>query len=183
MKKSAKELTIEWHDRVWNNREENAIYELMDDNCEVAGLKLSCPGPKGFVEFHRQYFQVWDPINIDIFEMIESEDQAIGHANIRGIHKPTGKKIDAVFSISVKWKDGKIIEARNVVDYVTLLTQMGALQPEVMMEAFTPSVKLRPRHQRAAASPHPLTPARPIHARIAATAGSTDSARWPLHAA
>ncbi|MCZ6671926.1 MAG: ester cyclase [Verrucomicrobia bacterium] len=134
--KSAKELTIEWHNRVWNNRDEDAIYELMDDKCIVHGLDLTEPGPKGFVRFHRQYFEIWDNIQIDIFEMIEDGNLAIGHARVTGIHKPTQNKIDAPFSISVKWQDGKIIEARNVVDYVTLLTQMGALQPEIMVNAF-----------------------------------------------
>ena len=138
MEKSPKELTEEWHQRVWNDRDEDAIYELMDDECVVHGLDLTGPGPKRFVEFHRQYFEVWDPINIDIFEMIEFEDRAIGHATVKGTHIPTGNEIDAVFSISVKWRDGKIVEARNVVDYVTLLTQMGALDKNVMKEAFTP---------------------------------------------
>lgn len=138
MQKTPSELTIEWHERVWNLREESAIYELMDETCLISGLILDGPGPAGFIKFHRQYFQLWEDIRIEIIEMLENGDLAIGHANVTGIHKSTGNKINAVFSFSVRWKNGKAIEARNIVDYTTLLFQMGAMDPEVMIKAFTP---------------------------------------------
>ena len=109
----------------------------MDENCVIRGLQLPCPGPEGFVQFHRLYLSLYENIHIDVFELVEEGNVAIGHARVTGIHKKTGNKIDTVFSISIRWKEGKVIEARNVVDYVALLGQMVDFIPELMVQAFS----------------------------------------------
>ncbi len=136
MKKSAKDLIYEWHDRVWNHLEEAAIFELMDGTCVVHGLDLPEPGPKPFVAFYRNYLKTFSDIHHEIFELVQDGDHVVGHARMTATHIPTGKQVNVPFSISVVWKNGKAVEARNVVDFFSLLTQLGVLQPEIMTKAF-----------------------------------------------
>ena len=51
--KNLKALNKEWFDRVWNKHERNAIFELIDDDCQIGGLPPSDQSPKeAFATFH-----------------------------------------------------------------------------------------------------------------------------------
>ncbi len=139
--KTAKELTLEWHERVWNNLEEAAIHELMCTRCDIAGLDLSSPGPEGFLKLYHQFLSVFEAIHIDVFEMAEEDGHVVGHARFTATHKATNRKVDFPFSLSVKWKDGKATEARNVVDYTTLLSQLDMLDMNTLAQALSPQSK------------------------------------------
>ena len=67
---------------------------------------------------------------------VEEEGFVIGHAHFTAIHKAAQNNIDIIFSLSIKWKDGQAVEARDVVDYTTMLTQMGLLDQDIMAKAF-----------------------------------------------
>jgi len=133
--KSGKELTLEWFKRVWNNGEQAAIHELMSPNCEVKGLDLPATGPEGFLPFYHNFQALFDDIHMDIFEMIEDDGHIVGHGRFQAMHKKSGNKVDIIFSSSIKWVDGKATEARNVVDFVGMLSQMGELDSELVAKA------------------------------------------------
>ncbi|MEM9418162.1 MAG: ester cyclase [Planctomycetota bacterium] len=135
MSKSPNALVEEWFERVWNQCDENAVYEMMDPTCNVAGLDTKSAGPEGFLGFHRSFQNAFDSIHIEVTEAIEQDDLCIGHARFTATHKGTGKPVDMVFSASTRWRDGKIYEARNIVDFTTMLIQIGLLDPQIMVQA------------------------------------------------
>lgn len=133
--KTGRELTLEWFNRVWNNLEESAIDELMCKDCEIQGLNLAEKGPEGFKQFYRSYCAAFENIVMEVFELVEEEGLVLGHVRFTGTHLGSGKNVDIVVSLSVRWVNGKASFGRNVADFVTLLAQIGSLNPEILSEA------------------------------------------------
>lgn len=138
MSKSAKDLTTEWFRRVWNEQNEQAVYELMCEHCVVQGLENPELARQGFLNVYKAFNGILESIHIDIMEMVQEGDQVIGHAHFTAVHKNTKNKVDMVFSFSAIWKNGKISSARNVVDFVTMLSQMNLMDKATMAMAFKP---------------------------------------------
>ncbi|WOO42795.1 ester cyclase [Rubellicoccus peritrichatus] len=134
--KTGKELTLEWFERVWHNAEVTAISELMCQHCNVKGLDMDSSGPAGFIPLHSAFCSAFESIRIEVLEMIEEEGVVMGHARFIAVHKATERKVDFVFSFSARWKDGRMSEARNVVDYVAMLSQLGLFDQHSMAKVF-----------------------------------------------
>lgn len=126
---------LEWYDRVWSQCDDNAISELMHPDCVVHGIGVPINGPDDFKNFHHSFLQAFSKPNVEVIEMIETEEVSIGHAIFRAKHLKAETDIEFQFSFSVKWKDGKAVEGRNVVDFTSVLTQIGVLEPNVFVES------------------------------------------------
>ena len=133
--KTAKELVTEWFDRVWNQRDRAAIEELMCEDCTIHGLNLSEKGPSAFESFHSAYCSAFEQIHIDIMEMAEEGNLVIGHARFAAIHRETQKDLSFLFSFSAYYRDGQLAEARNVVDFLSMLDQLEMLDGSLMEQA------------------------------------------------
>ncbi len=134
------EATNQWFERVWNQQDEAMITELMAEDCDLHGLDLPIGGREGFLAFHRALSGAFANLNVEILELIESGDHVMGHCLFTGTHRATGKDVSTHFSFSGKWKDGLLIETRNVVDFTRMLAQIGELAPDTMARVFTPPV-------------------------------------------
>lgn len=124
-----------WFEQVWNQGNEDTIHEMMDEECEIKGLGLSEKGAEAFLGFYRTFQGAFDGIHIDLIDLMEEGENVMGNARFTAVHRQSGKKVDFVFSALGRWRDGKIVEARNVVDFTTMLTQVGALDESVMRTA------------------------------------------------
>lgn len=130
--KSPADLTREWFDRVWNQQDERAIYDLLSEDAEIKGLNLAQKGPAGFAQFFQVYCANFKDIRVEITEILEKDDRVMGHALFHATYVKNQKPVDMEFSFSAQWKDGKIIEAKNVVDHHTMLLQIGALPADLL---------------------------------------------------
>ncbi|MBK1876986.1 ester cyclase [Pelagicoccus mobilis] len=137
--KTGKHLMLDWFERVWRRNDINAIAELMAPDCIVHGLGVPVTGPDEFKGFHHTFIQAFGEPSVDVFEIEEIEDKTIGHATFRATHKSSNQAIEFVFSFSVRWQDGKAIEARNVVDFTSMLAQIGAIAPNTLINALLPN--------------------------------------------
>ncbi|MGE9297009.1 MAG: ester cyclase [Puniceicoccales bacterium] len=131
---SPTELARVWFDRVWNQQEEPAIFEMLSADCMIEGLNMTEPGPVGFLPFYRGFINAFDAIRIELIELKELEDSSFGHGVFTGIHQRTRTPITIEFSFSARWKDGKVVEARNVIDYLPMLSQLHMLGQEAIAE-------------------------------------------------
>ncbi|NRA37256.1 MAG: ester cyclase [Planctomycetes bacterium] len=136
---SAKQLTEEWFDRVWNQGDQAAVHEMMCTSCTVKGLPMEKAGPDGFVGIHQVFQSTFDNIKVDIEEIHEIGNRAIGHAHFTGTHKGSGKAVDIIFSFSGEWHNGKVTDARNVIDFAALLTQIGTIKETAVFDALMPA--------------------------------------------
>ena len=133
--KTGKELTLDWFERVWNQQDIAAIPELMAEDCIIHGLSLGENGSKAFAQFHAAYCQAFENIHIEVFEVVEEDMKTIGNCRFTALHKGSGKDVEMVFSFSVKWENQKAVEARNVVDFTTMLAQLELFDPSQMSKA------------------------------------------------
>ena len=134
--KSGKQLTLDWFERVWNGSDERAIHELTCPDCEIKGLEMPMAGPDGFVAMHRMFQDAFSDINVEVLDLVEEDGHVAGHAQFHANHRSTDKPVSITFSISVKWRDGRMTEARNVVDYFGLLTSLGLVEARSLSAAF-----------------------------------------------
>ena len=124
------ELSRKWFHRVWNLRDREMIDRLMAEDCELLGLPADpdVPGRQHFVEFWNA-MGAFRAVHVEVLEVVECGDRAIGHCRFTGSHS-SGAPVDFTFSFSGVWQDGQVVETRNVVDFFTMLCQVGELRTE-----------------------------------------------------
>ena len=135
MATTGKEVVQEWYDRVWNQSEEAAICELMDCDCKIDGLAVRKQGSEGFTEFYRGFQATFEDMHIEVMEMVEEDGRVFGHAKFTGKHIKSGNPVELIFATSATIQEGKIVEARDVVDFGSLMDQIGAVKLPNLAEA------------------------------------------------
>lgn len=117
-------LNNEWFDRVWNKHERSAIFELINDDCKIGGLPPSDQSPKeAFATFHDTILAAFDHLTITPEIWAEDGETIVGQGRIQGTHRTTNLDVDFRFAYRAVWKDGRIAEADNIVEWHTALTQ------------------------------------------------------------
>lgn len=133
--KSGKELMHEWYERVWNRGEEDAVFELMHESCEMQGLDLPERGPEGFLQFYKGFAGAFENMRIELIELVEEEGHVAGFAKFTGQHKKSGRDVELVYATSGKWENGVVVSTREIVDFGSLLSQIGAAELPALFEA------------------------------------------------
>jgi len=131
---SPKELTRIWYDRVWNQQDETAIHEMLSPDCFIEGIGVKETGPGGFIPFYRAFIQAFDAVRIELIEVREDGDSGFGHGVFTGIHKKNRTPVTIEFSFSGRFENGKIVAARNVIDYLPMLSQLQMLGKEALAD-------------------------------------------------
>lgn len=124
-----------WFQEVWTEGRERAIDEFMCPTCLAHGLGAQpVRGPAEFKGFWRQLRSVFSGIRIEVVDALDQGDrcyvrcQATLRFGARTVHLPGG-------CIS-RIEGGRISECWNTWDFAVLLTEMGALPPDAVNQAF-----------------------------------------------
>ncbi|WP_269540144.1 ester cyclase [Cerasicoccus fimbriatus] len=129
------ELTHSWFRRVWNEQEEAAIHELLHPETVIEGLNLPAAGPEGFLPFYRTILENFQDHHVEVLQVVEQDGLVAGHAVFTGIHRATKTPVAIEFSLSLRWQNGQIIECKNVIDYLPMLSQLKLFSQETLGEA------------------------------------------------
>lgn len=132
------ELTRIWFQRVWNEGDESAIRKMMHPQAKISGLGLEQVGPEGFIPFQQAFINGFDNAHIELLEIYEQEDQCFGHGVFTGIHHVTQTPVTIEFSYSGRWENDRLIEAKNVVDYLPMLSQLQLFSQDILGQALKP---------------------------------------------
>ena len=138
MSEENKQLLRRWFDEVWNNGRAEAIEEMFDENGIAHGLSddPSYPirGPQGFRPFYEVFRQGFPNLKIVIEDMVAEGDKVAARCSVRGKHEgeflgreATQAPVDFTGIAIVRIKNGKIVEAWNNFDFMTLHKQVGLL--------------------------------------------------------
>lgn len=131
-------LMRNWFERVWNQSDLAAVSEYLAEDGVIEGVSAEAvAGPENFCEFQKQFRANVHDMKIEVIDIIEEGDKVSGCFNVTGIHARTKKSVSFHGHFFGLIKDGKIIHAHNSVDYLTFLTQIGAINESVMSEALT----------------------------------------------
>lgn len=127
-----------WYDEVWNQGRSEAISEMFAEDGVVHGLAddkgETIQGFEGFIKFHALFRNAFPDLKVRVEHLIAEGDYVVAHCSASGSHSgdglgvPASKKSFEITGMSIsRMKDGKIAEAWNNFDFLSLYRQIGLL--------------------------------------------------------
>ena len=134
-------LVRRWFEEVWNKGREEAIDELFDEEGVAHGLAdetgAALRGPTGFKPFFRRFREAFPEMEVVVEDTVSEGDRVAARCTIRGRHrgdtlgfKATDSPVEFDGICIVRISDGKIVEAWNNFDFMSMFQQLGALRLE-----------------------------------------------------
>src|SRR5947209_10063838 len=128
-----------WFEEVWNKGREDAIDEMMGEECVANGLAdesgQPLRGPAGFKPFFRKFREAFPNIEVVVEDVVAEGDKVAARCGVRGHHRgdtlgfaATQQPVEFTGMTIVRILDGKIVEAWNNFDVMTVFQQLGALR-------------------------------------------------------
>jgi steroid delta-isomerase-like uncharacterized protein len=139
-------LIRRWFEEVWNSGRAEAIDEMFDEEGVAHGLAdesgAELRGPADFRVFHRRFREAFPDIEVVVEDTVSEGDKVAARCTVRGRHRGDSLGIKATDSpvefdgiCIVRIADGKIVEAWNNFDFMSMFQQLGALR----LDAATPA--------------------------------------------
>ena len=128
-----------WFEEVWNKGREEAIDEMFAEDGVAYGLadETGAPlrGPSGFKPFFRNFRGAFPDIKVVVEDTVAEGDRVAARCTLRATHAGDGlgfaatqKPMDITGIAIVRVRDGRIVEAWNNFDFMSMFQQLGALQ-------------------------------------------------------
>ena len=138
MSQENKELVRRWFEEVWNKGRADAIEEMFDANGIAHGLsddpENPIKGPRDFKPFHTVFRDAFPNMMIVVEDMVAEGDKVAARCSVRAKHEgdflgrsATESPVDFTGITIVRIYKGKIVEAWNNFDFMTLHRQVGLL--------------------------------------------------------
>ena len=136
MSEENKQLIRRWFDEVWNKGRDDVIEELFDENGIAHGLSddPSNPikGPSGYRPFYATFRQAFPNIMVVVEDMVAEGDKVVARCSVRAKHEgefmgraATQAPVEFTGITIVRIHNGKIVEAWNNFDFMTMYRQTG----------------------------------------------------------
>jgi predicted ester cyclase len=120
--------------------EEGVAHGLAD----ASGAELR--GPAHFREFHRSFRDAFPDIRVTVEDVIAEGDKVAGRCSARATHRSgalgfaaTNREVGFDGMCIARVCDGKIVEAWNTFDFLTMYRQLGALDFKTADDEALPS--------------------------------------------
>lgn len=137
MSEDNKSLIKRWFEEVWNKGRTEAIDEMFATDGIAHGLADGggdVIGPAQFKSFHATFRGAFPDLVVEVQETVAEGDKVVARCVVRGRHEGNTLNIAATHSpveftgvAIVRIQDGKIVEAWNNFDFMTLYRQLGAI--------------------------------------------------------
>ena len=136
MSEENKQILRRWFEEVWNKGRAEAIDEMFDENGIAHGLSddPSNPikGPSNFRPFYEVFRQGFPNLSIDTEDMVAEGDKVAARCSVRGKNEgefmgraATQSPVEFTGMTIVRIANGKIVEAWNNFDFMTMYKQCG----------------------------------------------------------
>jgi steroid delta-isomerase-like uncharacterized protein len=130
-----------WFEEVWNRGRAEAIDELFDEQGVAHGLTdetgAELRGPAHFRSFQRGFREAFPDIEVVVEDTVSEGDKVAARCSVRGRHrgdslgiKATDNRVEFDGICIVRVRGGKIVEAWNSFDFMSMFRQLGALRIE-----------------------------------------------------
>ena len=138
MSEENKQLVRRWFEEVWNKGRAELIEELFDEYGIAHGLSddpaKPIKGPTDYTPFYKQFREAFPNMRIVIEDLVAEGDKVAARCSVRGKHEgnfrgiaPTQSPVDFTGMTILRIADGKIVEAWNNFDFLTMNKQCGLL--------------------------------------------------------
>jgi steroid delta-isomerase-like uncharacterized protein len=134
-----KALVRRWFEEVWNKGREEAIDEMFAEDGVAHGLAdetgESLRGASGFKPFFRSFRGAFPDLEVVVEDAVAEGDKVAARCRVRATHAGEGlgfaatqRPMEITGMTFARVRDGKIIEAWNNFDFMSMFQQLGALQ-------------------------------------------------------
>jgi steroid delta-isomerase-like uncharacterized protein len=134
-----KTLLEEWFNEVWNKRDANAIDRLAAADVIAHGLLdengNELRGVQAFKAFHGKFINAFPDLHVEVADSFAQGDRVVARCIVRGTHrgdalgfKATSRNIRITGMAIARVKDGKVVEAWNDFDFLTMHRQLDSLK-------------------------------------------------------
>ncbi len=131
-------LMHRWFEEVWNKGREEAIDEMLAEDCIGYGLPTETGEPirgrEEFKQFYRNFRQAFPHTRVTIGETVSDGEKISSVCHVSALHEgrgigvePTNRQVEFSGIVLVKIRDGKIIESWNSFDFMKMYSDVGAL--------------------------------------------------------
>ena len=120
-------VLFNWFEEVWNKNYENAIDEFMNEDAVFHGIETQdgARGTTGFKLFFRDFTSQFHDVNIDVEDVVCEDDMECARTLITATHTESNKPISFPGICMARVGSGKIMEAWNSYDFLSLNLQLG----------------------------------------------------------
>ena len=136
MSEANKELIRRWFEEVWNNGRAEAIEEMFDENGIAHGLSDDAAnpikGPNGYRPFYETFRRAFPNIAVVVEDTVAEGDKVAARCSVRAKHEgeflgreATQAPVAFTGITIVRIYEGKIVEAWNNFDFMTMYKQTG----------------------------------------------------------
>lgn len=126
MAKKETSFVYRWMEEVWNKSNESAIDDMFHVEGVVHGQPgPDKPGPEGFKEFFHAFTHQFKDVHVEVLKVISENDMEAAVCNVIATDKLSGAKVDFDGITMVRLENGKIKEAWNQFDFLTMNQQLG----------------------------------------------------------
>ena len=138
-----------WFEEVWNKGREEVIDELFGEGGVAHGLadETGSPlrGASGFKPFFRKFREAFPEIEVVVEDTVSEGDKVAARCTVRGRHrgdtlgfKATDSPVEFDGICIVRIAGGKIVEAWNNFDFMSMFQQLGALRLDATADTADP---------------------------------------------
>lgn len=118
-------LTYRWMQEVWNEGREEAIDEMMDENVVVHTTdEIKGKGTAAFKQFFQDFRSKFSEVHVEVQEVIAEADFETSRCMVE-VTTADGQKVNFSGMTIVRIVNGKIVEAWNNFDFLSMYQQLG----------------------------------------------------------
>lgn len=118
-------------DRVWEQQDEKALFELFDG--EASGIDPArVVNPDTYRPWRRGLLNLMECIRIEFQDWLEQGDRLTMRGVLRGRSKRHGNQVVWPFAGFGRYRNGKIVEAANYLDHLSLFEQLGLVTEQAI---------------------------------------------------
>jgi steroid delta-isomerase-like uncharacterized protein len=136
MPNDIRQLSRDWYERVWNQRDKSAITELASSNVMCQGLSedgLPVYGLELFYRFHTAFLSAFPDLKLVVEDVLVEGDKSCTRLTFSGTHlgegvgvPATGQRFVSTAIVIMRWQNGQIIEGWNEFDAAGMMRQLQA---------------------------------------------------------
>lgn len=132
------EILREWYDRVWEQGDLDAIGELFAPSTMAEGLIPEMQvGVDDFRDFVMAFQQLVGDMKVDLPLVIEHGDWVSAVVRIHTSRADNGAPVEVTGQVMARVAGGKMTEAYNQVDFISLFEQLGQFPADTLPISMT----------------------------------------------
>lgn len=114
-----------WAKEVWNEKNRDAIDKYLDEDILIHGLGADLPGSEFFKIYFDTFQKEYTNTHMEVLEVLTSGELEAALTTFSATHAASGIDIIVSGQVMIKMTNGKITEAWNHYDFLSMYDQLG----------------------------------------------------------